>query len=232
MGAFHTICTLLGIIGKWFQDAGLRDLCVESQVIAEGSVSGVMEGRKYNRAVRLHKLVYEALMRQVWSGFQKWVAEKHDEKTSLVDEMFSGLQSLRDNVYKSEFQKKLCENYFAEVAKLFERYMSFLLCENGKLSEFWVSYLDLVDILLAMKRASREGDWDLHISSIRKLIPWCFAYDNINYARYLSSYLSEMSHLEDKNPHVLTHLKSGGFAVQERTIPSVRFQSTKHVKRL
>ena len=95
MGAFHTICTLLGIIGKRFQDAGLRDLCVESQVIAEGSVSGVMEGRKYNRAVRLHKLVYEALMRQVRSGFQKWVAEKHDEKTSLVDETFSGPQSSR-----------------------------------------------------------------------------------------------------------------------------------------
>ena len=95
MGAFHTICTLLGIIGKRFQDAGLRDLCVESQVIAEGSVFGVMEGRKYNRAVRLHKLVYEALMRQVRSGFQKWVAEKHDEKTSLVDEMFSGPQSSR-----------------------------------------------------------------------------------------------------------------------------------------
>ena len=79
LGAFHTI---LEIIGERFHDAGLRDLCVESQVIAEGSVPGVIEGRKYNRALRLHKLVYEALMRQVWSGFQKWVAEKHDEKTS------------------------------------------------------------------------------------------------------------------------------------------------------
>ena len=92
--------------------------------------------------------------------------------------------------------------------------MSFLRCENGKLSEVWVSYLDLVDILQAMKRASREDDWDLHLSCIRKLIPWCFAYDNINYVRYLSSYQSEMSHLEDEHPHVFTHLKSGGFAVQ------------------
>ena len=41
-------------------------------------------------------------------------------------------------------------------------------------------------------------------------------YDNINYARYLSSYLSEMSHLEDKHPHVFTQLKSGGFPVQLR----------------
>ena len=67
-------------------------------------------------------------------------------------------------------RKKLCENSVAEVAKLFQRYMSFLRCENGKLSEFWVSYLDLVNILLAMKRASREGDLDLPLSSIRNLV--------------------------------------------------------------
>ena len=41
-------------------------------------------------------------MRQVWSGFQRRVAEKH-EKTLLLNEMFSGLQSLRDNVCKAEF---------------------------------------------------------------------------------------------------------------------------------
>ena len=57
MGAFHTICNLLSTIGKRFQDAGLRDLCVEAGVIAEGSITGVMEGCKYNRAVRLHKIV-------------------------------------------------------------------------------------------------------------------------------------------------------------------------------
>ena len=51
MGAFHTVCTLLSIIGKRFQDAGLRDICIESGVIAEGSVSGVLDGRRYNRAL-------------------------------------------------------------------------------------------------------------------------------------------------------------------------------------
>ena len=38
-GAFHIICLLLGIIGKRFQGAGFRILCIESQVIAESSVS-------------------------------------------------------------------------------------------------------------------------------------------------------------------------------------------------
>ena len=61
MGAFHTICTLLSILGKRFQDAGLSDICIEAGVIAEGSASGVLDGRRYNRAVRFHKLMYEAL---------------------------------------------------------------------------------------------------------------------------------------------------------------------------
>jgi len=41
---FHTIFNLPSIIGKRFQDAGLHDICTESAIIAEGSVSGVLEG--------------------------------------------------------------------------------------------------------------------------------------------------------------------------------------------
>lgn len=218
MGVFHTTCTLLCVIGKRFQDAGLQDLCVESQVIADGSVAGVLEGRRYNRAIRLHKLVYEALMRQAWSGFQTWI-DKHEDKKkeqekSLVNDVSSSLQSFCDNVCQTEFKKKLVESPFLKVTDLFHEYMSFLRKKNGSLSEFWTSYLDLVDILLAMIRASREGNWELHLSSIRSFIPWCFAYDHINYARYLSAYVSEMSHLKEEHPDVYNYLKNGGFAVQ------------------
>ena len=62
VGVFHTIFTFLSVIGKRFQDAGLRDVIIESGVIAEGSVFGVQEGRTYNRAIRFHKLMYETLL--------------------------------------------------------------------------------------------------------------------------------------------------------------------------
>eukprot|EP00058_Branchiostoma_floridae_P015562 XP_002601050.1 hypothetical protein BRAFLDRAFT_102388 [Branchiostoma floridae] len=86
MGSFHTCCTLLAIIGKRFQGAGLRDLAIESGVVAEGSVSGVMDGRRYNRAVRFHKLVYEALLRLVWSGFLSWMRQNHNEDLTDLEE--------------------------------------------------------------------------------------------------------------------------------------------------
>ena len=72
MAVFHTICNFLGIIGKRVLDAGLRDLAVESEVIAEGSVERVLNGQQYNRGVRLHKLLYEALKRLAWKGFLDW----------------------------------------------------------------------------------------------------------------------------------------------------------------
>ena len=66
MGVFHTICTMLAVSGKRFGDAGLRDISVESGVIADGSIAGVLGGKKYKRAIRLHKVVYEALLRLAW----------------------------------------------------------------------------------------------------------------------------------------------------------------------
>jgi len=39
MGAFHTICNALSILGKRFRDAGLKDICTEAGLVAEGSIN-------------------------------------------------------------------------------------------------------------------------------------------------------------------------------------------------
>ena len=52
LGIFHTIMMFLGIIGKRFGDAGLRDLLIQSGVLAEGSVDRALSGKQYNRSVR------------------------------------------------------------------------------------------------------------------------------------------------------------------------------------
>ena len=75
MGVFHTACTLLSIFGKRFQDAGFRDLCVEYGAIEEGSVAGVLYGRRYNRGVRLHNIMHEAFMRLAWQGLDRGESE-------------------------------------------------------------------------------------------------------------------------------------------------------------
>ena len=59
LGDFHPPM-ILGIIGTRYGDTGLRELAVQREVVAEGSIERVLEGKNYNRAVLLHKMVYEA----------------------------------------------------------------------------------------------------------------------------------------------------------------------------
>ena len=63
LGTFHMAMMYLGIIGKWFKDAGLRDILIQSQVLAEGSVEKALAKNMYNRPVRSCKLVQEAMHR-------------------------------------------------------------------------------------------------------------------------------------------------------------------------
>lgn len=215
LGVFHTLCTMLGIIGKRFQDAGLRDLYIESGVIAEGSVLGVLSGRQYNRSVRCVKLVYEAFLQLAWKDFPEWLDSHYagEDKPDL-DLLSTVLCDFScDPNYKS-FAEKFQATSFQCAVKQFREYLDHLRNQQGDLSEFWMSFIDMASIVLDLIRASREGDLDLHLSGIRRMIPWCFAYDNINYARYLSWYYSEMVALPQKHPEADAYLRAGGLSVQ------------------
>lgn len=58
--------------------------------------------------------------------------------------------------------------------------------------QFWGN---MVQIVLCMVRAFRERNWMLHLAYVRKMLPWCFAYDAINYARYMLACYSNMTNL-------------------------------------
>ena len=59
MGGFHLIMMLLGVISTRFGDAGLRELAIESDAIAEGSIERVLNGKNYNRSLCLHKIFWK-----------------------------------------------------------------------------------------------------------------------------------------------------------------------------
>ena len=193
MGVFHSICNMLAIIGKRFKDAGLKDLAVESGVIAEGSICGVLEGRKYNRAVRLHKLIYEALLRIAWKGFYSWMEEQYPAGLPKLRDVAIQSEKLHSNITQDQLNDFRSEESCVRILHLFNLYLDFLRNENGDLSTMWMSYIDMVDVVLGLIRASREGDWLLHLAMVKNMLPWTFAYDKQNYARYLSVYYTQMT---------------------------------------
>ena len=133
MGTFHTISNFLATIGKRFKDAGLRDVAVESAVIAEGSIKAVLEGRQYNRAARLHKIIYETLQRLIWKGFYSWIDTNHSEDSQRLLETYNKFTDLQKTLTEEQFEHVFKNESCTIIFQLFNEYQNALGNDNGEL---------------------------------------------------------------------------------------------------
>ena len=204
MDGFHLLMMLLGVIGTRFGDACLRELAVQSEVVAEGSIDKVLSGKQYNRAVRLHKLTYEALMRLLLKEFESSV-----ELSTPLD-----LEQLKLDPNQEEFARVLHSDNFREWENQFTAFVQGIQKSGTDLARFWLTYLDLCELLLNLIYATRTGKWDLYLVCIEEVINWAFAYDRQNYARYLIPFLNDMRSLSTTMPEVHAAFSNGQFSVQ------------------
>ena len=215
MGGFHIAMIFLAVIGKRFGDAGLQDVLIESGIVGSNAVSGVLSGKHYNRALRCHKAMVEALLRMQWRAFECWLALE-DVVPNLLSEVRQALSSLRQANFTPDeyanFQKK------PQYKMLHAAFQRFTDSHKLPLTKFWSSYIKMVCLLLDFIRSSREGDWTAHLSSMRQMLPWMFAYDRVNYCRYMSLYWCEMTALKDTHPAAHAEFSNGEFCVQRSTI--------------
>ena len=67
---------------------------------------------------------------------------------------------------------------------------------KSRTAKHWVmNLIKPVLIMMMYVRAEREGEWPLHLFSVKLMIPYFFASGDINYARYASYYLRSMQKL-------------------------------------
>ena len=83
---------------------------------------------------------------------------------------------------------------------------------------FWSYYIMMVCLLQQFIRATRTANWNLHLLSVEQMIPHFFAYDRVNYSRYLPCYLAEMRNLETSHPAIDKNMKNGDFCVQRQDL--------------
>ena len=209
LGEFHTVMAFLSVIGKRFRDAGLQDIAIESGLVAQGSINGVMSGHHYNRSLRCHKIISEAM--------QRLQIEEYLNQLSVSE--YQDAQEVMKTIHAS-FPETFRQTIAAEaVSKFISKYQEFVnrCCDRNATCAFWNSYLQIVELLLLFIRATREGNWELHLSCIRDMIPWFLAYGSINYSRYLPVYYLEMKALPSTHPLIYDQLMDGEFAVQRST---------------
>ena len=168
---------------------------IESEIIAPGSVKGVLTGKHYNCSIRVHKIIYEVLERLRWEAFEKSLATA--EKATLD----SVGVNLKADSNLDNFWNDCSSTNVIDIKRMLEQFVT-QRSEVNPLFAFWSKYIDMVQLLLLQIRATRTTDWHLHLSSLRAMIScFFFATDRVNYySRYASCYWMEMMCLEKMHP--------------------------------
>ena len=143
LGAF------LGCIGKRFGDAGLQDVLIESEVVATGSMNGVISGKHYSRAVRSNKLMSDALHRMRLQAFLHSLMEEAANKVKQV--MADLQQSFPSPQYFEILNSDKFEEFVASVGRCpiseqlnaYEKFLS-LLRFNYNNKHYMNKYEDII----------------------------------------------------------------------------------------
>jgi hypothetical protein len=69
LGAFHTMCSYIGALGHMIVGSGFEEVVLEAGICAIGSLKTTMSGKHYNRAMRVHQLINDAIQRLMLQAF-------------------------------------------------------------------------------------------------------------------------------------------------------------------
>lgn len=183
LGGFHLLMSFLGAIGTIMAGSGLSELL--TTIYAQNSIIKMMSGHAYSRAVRAHLLTHQAL-----SHFIIQIMELTEEDKETVDRFLSDVQQC------TVLQADNCDE-FKPVATKFETALCNLQ-QRGPTAKLWVQYFKMVTLVKQYIQAERMGDFELHLNSVKKMLPFFHAAGHWFYAKTAHLYLQEMLCLKDK----------------------------------
>ena len=199
LGPFHTQCSFMSAIHKRFKGSGLSDVLVAAGAIAEGSVDKALCGKHYKRGIQCLRLMYEALIRQI-------IQESINDGQHLSSETKEMLQILQ-NPSSTTRENLKATNDILEASQDFSNFISKAFDElehcESHMAKYWLSFLQMVEILMQNIHALRTQNWEEFKISLRSMLPWMQIYDNNKYGRWLVEFWLQMSCLPEEKAKYL-----------------------------
>ena len=81
--------------------------------------------------------------------------------------------------------------------------------------QYWATVLALELSTLIYVRSLREANFSMYLDALTELVPWFFALDHTNYARWIPVHQRDMAELANKHPDVFTEFSNGHFTIQK-----------------
>ena len=130
-------------------------------MVGESACKAVMVRKHYNRALRLHKLVFEAMWHLRWKVFEYSL----DFGLMIDAEAFQDLEDALNVVRDAEAYDNAASITKSRVSELLKSKLKHADQQEStkeSMCSFWLSYLEMVGLLLQFIRAAH---WELAVTS-------------------------------------------------------------------
>ena len=74
------------------------------------------------------------------------------------------IKEIMKDFSEEKFNRLITMPDFLEVYNLFQEYSKE---DNGSMKAFWGTYIEMVSLMMTFIRATREGNWSLHLKCIK-----------------------------------------------------------------
>ena len=195
------------MLGKYIDESGAPFLLIESGVLKKGSMNGFIKGKSYNKAKRIHQLLSVSIH---ILHFREFLNKQCDPLLYLT------LQ--REIAEFNELENLTAVNISKELSSILEAYTSF--CDristgnHGKTAQYWIEYINLVNLYHELSRSIISGDLELYIHCLPKLAEVFFASNHYNYAKWITKYRENLMSIDFTHPEVQGEFRNGCFSLK------------------
>ena len=226
LGGLHIEMSFLGCIGHVMAGSGLKE--VLELVYAANAVGHMLSGKALARAVRGHFLVDSALNALLVnvtfdSPLPATIGLDTETGVNLADKEgelnASHVQAADQDLKKvEELYKELVKDTrkakqvgSTEVLqKITEKLESKRFSmHNQRTATLWIQYMNMVDTLRTFMKAERTGNWNLHLQTVREMLPYFAAAGHNKYVKSAYLYLQLMCDLHKTHPDVHKSFQNG-----------------------
>ena len=174
-------------------------------------------GKHYNRALRVHRTVLEALERLLLQSFESSMG-------SLPEEVQQCIRWLAENPSDIELQAVVSNEAFQV---WFQQYLEFRQSardgKSGMTAQWWMMYIDKSWAINGLYKSVKTNDMKLRLQCLDgKINQLFFSQNHQNYARYVTYHTYHMLNLEFSHPGAMAAIEDKGFSVNRSKTSSSR----------
>ena len=214
-GELHIVFAFLHAIGIYIEGSGIDQIFVDANVYGYVTVEQIMKAKHMKRGMEAYTALYLTFHKLYLKEFFNKFPHMEEKLSSLLLISVILMNQIHMTIYAAIMM--MFPNLITgkEIFEFLERF-------DGQLHHqprFLRNCMQKYEILLLFVRATRQGIWNLHLTSLELTSPYFFAHYLQNYARLMPEYLAQMYELKEKDNQIWEFFNKGNFSVSKSEVP-------------